>query len=204
MCRADAGTLAIEFRQTNSGTQLIELVHEAIDSGAGCFPGFPSRRHSGLLKFSSETPMIFWSTRDVMVVHLHHDLAEGVTRADRTERIEETLERERTDRRNFDGAGFQPPDKVLHDAVVDFRLPLACLGAVHPNERRSFQQGKVHRQSRDRPGGESNDQLASPPSQSAERDRRDITPDRFEDDVDWSAGLSLKPAFYVNRSPCSR
>ena len=35
MCRADAGTQAIEFRQTNSETQLIEWVHEAIDSGAG-------------------------------------------------------------------------------------------------------------------------------------------------------------------------
>jgi 3-dehydroquinate dehydratase-2 len=35
MCRADAGTLATEFRQTNSGTQLIKWMHEAIDSGAG-------------------------------------------------------------------------------------------------------------------------------------------------------------------------
>lgn len=49
----------------------------------------------------------------MIVIHLHHDLAEGATRADRSEHIEETLERERTDRRSFDGAGFQPPDKVL-------------------------------------------------------------------------------------------
>ena len=35
MCRAEAGTQAIEFRQTNSETQLIEWVHEAIDQGSG-------------------------------------------------------------------------------------------------------------------------------------------------------------------------
>jgi len=33
MCRAEAGAQPIEFRQTNSETQLIEWVHEAIDSG---------------------------------------------------------------------------------------------------------------------------------------------------------------------------
>jgi 3-dehydroquinate dehydratase-2 len=35
MCRAEAGDQRIEFRQTNSETQLIEWVHEAIDNGAG-------------------------------------------------------------------------------------------------------------------------------------------------------------------------
>jgi 3-dehydroquinate dehydratase-2 len=35
MCRAEAGDQQIEFRQTNSETQLIEWVHEAIDNGAG-------------------------------------------------------------------------------------------------------------------------------------------------------------------------
>jgi len=35
MCRAVAGERGIEFRQTNSETQLIEWVHEAIDNGAG-------------------------------------------------------------------------------------------------------------------------------------------------------------------------
>ena len=35
MCRAEAGDQKIEFRQTNSETQLIEWVHEAIDSGSG-------------------------------------------------------------------------------------------------------------------------------------------------------------------------
>ena len=35
MCRAEAGDQSIEFRQTNSETQLIEWVHEAIDNGAG-------------------------------------------------------------------------------------------------------------------------------------------------------------------------
>ena len=35
MCRAEAGTQAVEFRQTNSETQLIEWVHEAIDAGSG-------------------------------------------------------------------------------------------------------------------------------------------------------------------------
>jgi 3-dehydroquinate dehydratase-2 len=35
MCRAEAGEAAIEFRQTNSETQLIEWVHEAIDKGSG-------------------------------------------------------------------------------------------------------------------------------------------------------------------------
>jgi 3-dehydroquinate dehydratase-2 len=35
MCRAEAGSWQIEFRQTNSETQLIEWVHEAIDSGSG-------------------------------------------------------------------------------------------------------------------------------------------------------------------------
>jgi 3-dehydroquinate dehydratase II len=35
MCRAAAGDRPIEFRQTNSETQLIEWVHEAIDHAAG-------------------------------------------------------------------------------------------------------------------------------------------------------------------------
>src|SRR5256885_10368837 len=35
MCRAEAGEQNIEFRQTNSETQLIEWVHEAIDNGGG-------------------------------------------------------------------------------------------------------------------------------------------------------------------------
>jgi 3-dehydroquinate dehydratase II len=35
MCRAEAGDQRIEFHQTNSETQLIEWVHEAIDNGAG-------------------------------------------------------------------------------------------------------------------------------------------------------------------------
>jgi 3-dehydroquinate dehydratase-2 len=34
MCRAEAGDQAIEFRQTNSETQLIDWVHEAIDKAA--------------------------------------------------------------------------------------------------------------------------------------------------------------------------
>jgi 3-dehydroquinate dehydratase-2 len=35
MCRAEAQGTAVEFRQTNSETQLIEWVHEAIDNGSG-------------------------------------------------------------------------------------------------------------------------------------------------------------------------
>jgi 3-dehydroquinate dehydratase-2 len=35
MCRATAGAVPLEFRQTNSEQQLIEWVHEAIDEGAG-------------------------------------------------------------------------------------------------------------------------------------------------------------------------
>jgi 3-dehydroquinate dehydratase-2 len=35
MCRAECPALPIEFRQTNSETQLIEWVHEAIDRAAG-------------------------------------------------------------------------------------------------------------------------------------------------------------------------
>ena len=35
MCRAAAGDHPIEFRQTNSETQLIDWVHEAIDKGGG-------------------------------------------------------------------------------------------------------------------------------------------------------------------------
>ena len=35
MCRDEADDQAIEFRQTNSETQLIEWVHEAIDQGSG-------------------------------------------------------------------------------------------------------------------------------------------------------------------------
>ena len=34
-CREAAGARALEFRQTNSETQLIEWVHEAIDKGSG-------------------------------------------------------------------------------------------------------------------------------------------------------------------------
>jgi 3-dehydroquinate dehydratase-2 len=35
LCRAAAETQPLEFRQTNSETQLVEWVHEAIDNGAG-------------------------------------------------------------------------------------------------------------------------------------------------------------------------
>jgi 3-dehydroquinate dehydratase-2 len=35
LCRAQAQNQPIEFRQTNSETQLIDWVHEAIDEGAG-------------------------------------------------------------------------------------------------------------------------------------------------------------------------
>ncbi len=35
MCRAAAGTYAVEFRQSNAEAQLIEWIHEAIDRGAG-------------------------------------------------------------------------------------------------------------------------------------------------------------------------
>ena len=35
LCRAEAKDAPIEFRQTNSETQLIEWVHEAIDNGSG-------------------------------------------------------------------------------------------------------------------------------------------------------------------------
>jgi len=35
MCRAEAGDQGIEFRQTNSETQLIDWVHEAIDNASG-------------------------------------------------------------------------------------------------------------------------------------------------------------------------
>lgn len=34
-CRETAGNNAVEFRQTNSETQLIDWVHEAIDEGSG-------------------------------------------------------------------------------------------------------------------------------------------------------------------------
>lgn len=34
-CRETAANLSVEFRQTNSETQLIEWVHEAIDEGSG-------------------------------------------------------------------------------------------------------------------------------------------------------------------------
>ncbi len=35
MCRAAAGDTPVDFRQTNSETQLIDWIHEAIDEGAG-------------------------------------------------------------------------------------------------------------------------------------------------------------------------
>lgn len=35
MCRDEAGTVPIEFRQSNSETQLIDWIHEAIDVGSG-------------------------------------------------------------------------------------------------------------------------------------------------------------------------
>ena len=35
LCRAESGKQTIEFRQTNSETQLIDWVHEAIDNGSG-------------------------------------------------------------------------------------------------------------------------------------------------------------------------
>jgi 3-dehydroquinate dehydratase-2 len=35
MCRAEAGDLPLEFRQTNSEERLIDWIHEAIDDGAG-------------------------------------------------------------------------------------------------------------------------------------------------------------------------
>jgi 3-dehydroquinate dehydratase-2 len=35
LCRRTAGTQPIEFRQTNSETQMIDWIHEAIDQGSG-------------------------------------------------------------------------------------------------------------------------------------------------------------------------
>lgn len=35
MCRKEAGTRGVEFRQTNHEGQMIEWIHEAIDDGAG-------------------------------------------------------------------------------------------------------------------------------------------------------------------------
>ena len=35
LCRAAAGTRTVEFRQTNSESQLIDWIHEAIDQGSG-------------------------------------------------------------------------------------------------------------------------------------------------------------------------
>jgi 3-dehydroquinate dehydratase-2 len=35
LCRKTAGTQPIEFRQTNSETQMIDWIHEAIDQGSG-------------------------------------------------------------------------------------------------------------------------------------------------------------------------
>src|SRR6478735_1249840 len=34
-CRKDAGSQPIEFRQSNSESQLIDWIHEAIDNGSG-------------------------------------------------------------------------------------------------------------------------------------------------------------------------
>src|SRR3954464_5668280 len=34
-CRNEAGSVPVEFRQTNSETQLIDWIHEAIDLGSG-------------------------------------------------------------------------------------------------------------------------------------------------------------------------
>lgn len=34
-CRNEAGAVPVEFRQSNSETQLIEWIHEAIDAGSG-------------------------------------------------------------------------------------------------------------------------------------------------------------------------
>jgi len=35
MCRDEAGAIALEFHQSNSETQLIDWIHEAIDTGSG-------------------------------------------------------------------------------------------------------------------------------------------------------------------------
>lgn len=35
LCRDEAGNVGVEFRQTNSETQLIDWIHEAIDEGCG-------------------------------------------------------------------------------------------------------------------------------------------------------------------------
>jgi 3-dehydroquinate dehydratase II len=35
MCRDEAGAVPLEFRQSNSETQLIDWIHEAIDEGSG-------------------------------------------------------------------------------------------------------------------------------------------------------------------------
>jgi 3-dehydroquinate dehydratase-2 len=34
LCRAEAGALAVEFRQSNSEAQIIDWIHEAIDAGS--------------------------------------------------------------------------------------------------------------------------------------------------------------------------
>ncbi|RYF63675.1 MAG: type II 3-dehydroquinate dehydratase, partial [Comamonadaceae bacterium] len=35
MCRDEAAAVPVEFRQSNSETQLIDWIHEAIDAGSG-------------------------------------------------------------------------------------------------------------------------------------------------------------------------
>ena len=74
MCRAVDPAQPIEFRQTNSETQLIEWVHEAIDSAAG-------HRHQpgGLLLHVDRAPRCAEdvSGPDRRGPHLEHSQARG-------------------------------------------------------------------------------------------------------------------------------
>src|SRR4029077_9763661 len=53
MCRAEAGDQPIEFRQTNSDTQLIDWVHEAIDRGSGVGSKPPAYTFTSLALFDA-------------------------------------------------------------------------------------------------------------------------------------------------------
>ena len=58
MCRAEAGDQRLEFRQTNSETQLIDWVHEATDKGSGIIINPAAYTFTSLALFDAGVPIL--------------------------------------------------------------------------------------------------------------------------------------------------
>src|SRR4051794_14198171 len=119
--------------------------------------------------------------------HFHNSFADGPPRTDGIEGVEKPFEGKYHRRRRLYGPRFQPKGYVVHEASVYFRLVPADLSAIDANERGSLKERDVERQCRNFSSSKTDDQMAPPPAQCAESDRRDVAAYGIEDYVHWSA-----------------